>query len=219
MQSKPKKKKRAQIVVKKLKELFPEDPSTALNYDNTWQLLVAVILSARTTDKKVNEVTEQLFDKYPTREDYLDLEKDELAGEIDSIGLYNSKAGYILDTAEKIGQDFDGEIPKNLEDMQELSGVGRKTANVVLSEAFSKSEGVAVDTHVQRLSQKFGLTDEEKPDKIEQDLMEILPQDEWKNFTLRMIEYGREYSPAHKVEDTDDPISQALKEEGLYSQD
>lgn len=200
----------------KLKELFPEDPSTALNYDNTWQLLVAVILSARTTDKKVNEVTEGLFDKYPNREDYLGLDEEELAEEIDSIGLYNSKAGYIIDTAEKIEQDFDGKIPENLEDMQKLSGVGRKTANVVLSEAFSKSEGVAVDTHVQRLSQKFGLTDHEKPDKIEQDLMNILAQEEWKNFTLRMIEYGREYSPAHKVEETDDPISQALKEEELY---
>ncbi|MFB6226095.1 MAG: endonuclease III, partial [Candidatus Paceibacteria bacterium] len=188
-------KQRAQIVVDKLKDLFPENPSTALNYDNTWQLLVAVILSARTTDKKVNEVTEKLFDKYPNREDYLNLNKDELAEEIDSIGLYNSKAGYILDTAKKIEQDFDGEIPKNLQDLQKLSGVGRKTANVVLSEAFSKSEGVAVDTHVQRLSQKFGLTSKEKPDKIEQDLMKNLPQKEWKNFTLRMIEYGREYSP------------------------
>lgn len=214
--SNQKRKQRAKIVMDKLKELFPEDPSTALNYDNTWQLLVAVILSARTTDKKVNEVTEGLFDKYPNREDYLGLDEEELAEEIDSIGLYNSKAGYIIDTAEKIEQDFDGKIPENLEDMQKLSGVGRKTANVVLSEAFSKSEGVAVDTHVQRLSQKFGLTDHEKPDKIEQDLMNILAQEEWKNFTLRMIEYGREYSPAHKVEETDDPISQALKEEELY---
>lgn len=215
MKSKQKKKKRAQIVLKKLKELFPEDPETALNYNNDWQLLVAVVLSARTTDKKVNEVTEKLFDKFPNREDYLDLTKEELAEEIDSIGLYNSKAGYVIDSAEMIEEEFEGEIPKNLDDLQELPGVGRKTANVVLGEAFSKAEGVAVDTHVQRLSQKFGLTDHEKPDKIEEDLMEILPKNEWKNFTLRMIEYGREYSPAHKVDNEDDPISQALKSEGI----
>lgn len=215
MKSKQKKKKRAQIVLKKLKELFPENPETALNYNNDWQLLVAVVLSARTTDKKVNEVTEKLFDKYPNREAYLGLTKEELAEEIDSIGLYNSKAGYVIDSAEMIEEEFEEEIPKNLDDLQELPGVGRKTANVVLGEAFSKAEGVAVDTHVQRLSQKFGLTDHEKPDKIEEDLMEILPKNEWKNFTLRMIEYGREYSPAHKVDNEDDPISQALKSEGI----
>ena len=215
MKSKQKKKNRAQIVLEKLKELFPEDPETALNYNNDWQLLVAVVLSARTTDKKVNEVTEKLFDKYPNREDYLNLTKEELAEEIDSIGLYNSKAGYVLESANMIEEEFNGKIPKNLEDLQQLSGVGRKTANVVLGEAFSKAEGVAVDTHVQRLSQKFGLTDHEKPDKIEADLMEILPKDEWKNFTLRMIEYGREYSPAHKVDEDVDPISQALKSEDL----
>lgn len=211
-------KKRTQIVLDKLKELFPEEPETALNYDNEWQLLVAVTLSARTTDKKVNEVVSDLFTKYPNREDYLDLSKDELADEIDSIGLYNSKAGYILDTAKKIEEELNGEIPKNIDDLQKLSGVGRKTANVVLSEAFDKYEGIAVDTHVQRLSQKFGLTDKEKPEKIEQDLIEILPQEEWGNFTLRMIEYGREYSPAHKVDQTDDPISQALKQKNLYPQ-
>jgi endonuclease-3 len=215
MKSKQKKKNRAQIVLEKLKELFPEDPETALSYNNDWQLLVAVVLSARTTDKKVNEVTEKLFDKYPNREDYLNLTKEELAEEIDSIGLYNSKAGYVLESANMIEEEFNGKIPKNLEDLQKLSGVGRKTANVVLGEAFSKAEGVAVDTHVQRLSQKFGLTDHEKPDKIEEDLMEILPKDEWKNFTLRMIEYGREYSPAHKVDEDVDPISQALKSEDL----
>jgi len=215
MKSKQKKKNRAQIVLEKLKELFPEDPETALSYNNDWQLLVAVVLSARTTDKKVNEVTEKLFDKYPNREDYLNLTKEELAEEIDSIGLYNSKAGYVLESANMIEEEFNGKIPKNLEDLQKLSGVGRKTANVVLGEAFSKAEGIAVDTHVQRLSQKFGLTDHEKPDKIEEDLMEILPKDEWKNFTLRMIEYGREYSPAHKVDEDVDPISQALKSEDL----
>jgi endonuclease-3 len=209
-------KKRAQIVIDELKELFPEEPETALNYDNEWQLLVAVILSARTTDKKVNEVIDNLFAKYPDREDYLDLKQEELAEEINSIGLYNSKAGYILDTAKTIEEDFNGKIPKNIEDLQELSGVGRKTANVVLSEAFEKHEGIAVDTHVQRLSQKFGLTDKEKPEKIEQDLIEILPEKEWGNITLRMIEYGREYSPARKVEETDDPISQKLLEENLY---
>ena len=214
MKNKETKQKRAEIVVEKLKELFPEI-NMALGYDNNWQLLVSVVLSAQTTDKKVNEVTEKLFDKYPNLEDYLNLTKEELGEEINSIGLYNSKAGYILDSAQMIKEEFGGEIPKNMKDIRKLPGVGRKTANVVLTEAYGQAEGIAVDTHVQRLSRKFELTDHKSPKKIEEDLVQIIPESEWKEFTLRMIQYGRDYSPAHKFDDDSDPITQELKKKDL----
>lgn len=214
MKNKETKQKRAKVVVEKLKELFPEI-NMALGYDNNWQLLVSVVLSAQTTDKKVNEVTEKLFDKYPNLEDYLDLTKEELGEEINSIGLYNSKAGYVLDSAKMIKEEFGGEIPKNMKNIRKLPGVGRKTANVVLTEAYGQAEGIAVDTHVQRLSRKFGITDHKSPKKIEQDLVKIIPESEWKEFTLRMIQYGREYSPAYKFGDDSDPITQELKKQDL----
>jgi len=203
-------KKKATVVIQELKKLFPE-AKTILQYSNNLELLIAVILSAQTTDIQVNKVTEKLFKKYKNLNDYIEADPQEFEKDISSIGLYRGKAKNILAMVKKLKQDFGEKIPSSLEDLMSLPGVGRKTANVVLSVAHGLIEGIAVDTHVTRLAQKFGLTSQTDPKKIEQDLMKILPKEEWRDFTLRMIDYGRKYAPARKVEGKDDPISHALK--------
>lgn len=207
-------KKKARIIVRKLKKLFPS-AQTALYYSNNWELLVAVILSAQCTDKKVNEVTARLFKKYKTLDDYVNARLNEFEQDIRSTGFYKNKAKNILAAARMVKEKYRGVIPKTMEEMLALSGVGRKTANVVLGNAYGIVEGIAVDTHVRRLSRFFGLTDETDPDKIEQDLMQILPRDEWFDFTYRMIEYGRHYQPSRKKDVAELPISQVLKERHL----
>jgi len=207
-------KKRAEIVLKTLKKLFPTTQS-ALNYSNELEFLIAVILSAQCTDKKVNEVTEKLFKKYPTLQDYNKADFEEFCQDIRQTGFYKNKAKNVLATTKKIAEEFNGKVPQEMEQLLTLSGVARKTANVVMGEIFGKMEGVAVDTHVIRLSQKFKLTDKKDQGKIEKDLMEILPQSEWLEFTHRIIDYGRQYSPAHKKDDNSDPVSQALLAENL----
>ncbi len=188
-------KERVKKIIYKLKRLFPE-PKIALNYSNNWELLVAVILSAQCTDKKVNEVTEKLFRKYKKLDDYLKVNLKEFETDIHSTGFYRNKAKNILATAKILKEKHKGRVPKIMEDMLALPGVARKTANVVLGEAYGIVEGIAVDTHVKRLTRLLKLTDETDPNKIEKDLMEILSKKEWKDFTIRMIEYGRKYCPA-----------------------
>lgn len=188
-------KKKVMKLVAELKKLFP-DATMALHYSTNWELTVAVVLSAQCTDKKVNEVTKKLFKKYTKLDDYVNALRKEFEKDIKSIGLYRSKAKNILATAKIIKDTYGGRIPKTMQLMTELPGVGRKTANVVLGNAYGISEGIAVDTHVIRLARRFGLTDETHPVKIERDLMEILPRDEWFRFTYLMIEYGRKYCRA-----------------------
>lgn len=203
------KKDRAAIVVRELKKLYPHAKS-ALNYSNHWELLVAVILSARCTDKKVNEVTETLFKKYRSLGEYLRVQLHEFENDIKQIGLYKAKAARILQTATIIANTYSGKLPKTVEQLQALPGVGRKTANVVQAAAHGIAEGIGVDTHVMRLSRKFGLSSAKSPDTIEKDLMQIIPKGEWVHFTNRMTFYGREHSPAHR-KTLDDPISLELK--------
>lgn len=202
-------KKRAAIVVKKLKELFPKS-KIVLNYSNHWELLVAVILSAQCTDKMVNKVTEKLFKKYKKLDDYVKAKKEEFEQDIKSTGFYKNKAKNILTAAKIIKDKYSGKIPKTMDEILTIPGVARKTANVVLGNAYGVVEGIAVDTHVRRLSKKFSLTDEDDPVKIERDLMAILPKKEWFNFTYRMIDYGRQYYPAKKNNLNSDPISKEL---------
>lgn len=190
------KEEKAKSIVGELKKLFPTT-KTALNYNSDFNLLVAVILSAQTTDKKVNEVSPTLFNDYRTPSDYAGLSQEKLEKYISSIGLYRGKAKNILKTAKILNDKFDNKIPKTMEDMVMLPGVGRKTANIVLGVVYGMITGIAVDTHVKRLSNLFGLTNNSNPDKIEKDLMEILPKSEWQEFTLRMINYGRKYCPAN----------------------
>ena len=207
------KKERMRIVVRELKKLFP-DTRTSLHYQTIWQLLVAVVLSARCTDKKVNEVTQVLFKKYTTLESIARTHVSDFEKDIRHIGLYRGKAKNIVAAAKIITQKYGGRVPDTLDELIELPGVGRKTANVVLSEGFNKATGIAVDTHVTRLAKKFGLTTQTTPDTIENDLMEILPKKEWRHFTTRMIDYGRTYSSA-RVKGYTDPISEVLYKKKL----
>ncbi|MCH7604478.1 endonuclease III [Patescibacteria group bacterium] len=197
IEGKKERKKRTARIVKELKKLFPK-AKIVLNYSNNWELLVSVILSAQCTDVMVNKVTEKLFKKYRTLDDYVQADSREFEQDIKSTGFYRNKAKNILAAAQIIKKEFGGKVPDIMEDILTLPGVARKTANVVLGNAYGIVEGIAVDTHVRRLSQKLGLTDYSDPDKIERDLMQLLPKKEWFNFTYRLIEYGRHICPARK---------------------
>ena len=188
-------KDKAEKTVRELKKLFPTT-KTALEYKTPFQLLVAVILSAQTTDKKVNEVTPKLFAKFETAFDFAKLSQNELESYIKSIGLYRGKAKNIIEAAKEISKKYNGELPRSMSEMIALPGVGRKTASVVLGIIYGIVEGIAVDTHVRRLSQLFGLSKSSNPDIIERDVMAILPKSEWQEFTFRMIDYGRAYCSA-----------------------
>ncbi|GBD34363.1 Endonuclease III [bacterium HR35] len=206
-----KRKKIFEIINKELKRLFPQ-AKIALNFSNPWELLVAVILSAQTTDKKVNEITEKLFKKYKTLEDYAKANLKEFQEDIRGVNYYKNKAKFILENAKIIKEKFNGQVPKTMEELLQLKGVARKTANIVLSVAYNIYEGIAVDTHVKRLSKLLGLTKETKPEKIEKDLMAIIPKGpEWRDFPLRLIQYGREYCPARKHNHNNCPLNLALK--------
>jgi len=209
-------KQRAQIVNETLAELLP-NAKCALNYSNPLELLIATILSAQCTDKMVNIVTEKLFKKYKSLNDYVNATQEEFEADIKSTGFYKAKAKNILNTVKIIKEKFNGQVPKTMEDLITLSGVARKTANIVLGNAYGIVVGLAVDTHVRRLSQKFGLTTQNDPVKIEQDLMKLVPQKDWLMFTHRMVEYGRQYSPAKTRNDESDTISIALKKKDLSS--
>jgi endonuclease-3 len=197
---------RALKIIKVLKELFPK-AKIALHYGNNWELLVAVILSAQCTDKKVNEVTEKLFKKYRKLDDYLKANPKEFEKDIKSTGFYRQKAKNILAAAKIIKEKFKGKVPQTMREILTLPGVARKTANVVLGNAYGVVEGIAVDTHVRRLSIKLGLTNHNDPVKIEKDLMQLLPKNEWFNFTYRMIEYGRKICPARKHNCKEHPLT------------
>ncbi len=198
------------LINKTLKKLYPQI-KIALNYSNPWELLAATILSAQTTDKKVNEVTKKLFKKYKSLDDYLKVDIKEFQEDIKSINYYKNKGKFILENAKIIKEKFNGKVPRSMEEMLQLKGVARKTANIVLSVAYNVFEGIAVDTHVKRLSKLLGLTDEIKPEKIEKDLMKIIPQGpEWRDFPLRLIQYGREYCPAKKHNHQNCPLTKIL---------
>jgi len=200
-------KERAKKIIKKLRELFP-DAAIVLKYGNAWELLVAVILSAQCTDKQVNIVTEKLFQKYKTLDDYVKASQEEFEQDVKSTGFYHNKAKNILASAKIVKEQFGGTVPDTMEELLTLPGVARKTANVVLGNAYGIVQGIAVDTHVMRLSQAFGLTKHTDPVKIEQDLMELIPQKDWFFFTYGIIDYGRAYYPARKLKSKDHPLGE-----------
>jgi endonuclease-3 len=187
-----KRRARATQIHLELTKLFPH-AGMMLNFSNHWELVLAVSLSAQCTDKKVNEVTEKLFKKYPTLNDYLTADLKEFERDIFQTGFYHQKAKNALAAARVLHDRFAGVVPNTMEELMELPGVGRKTANVVLGNAFGIAVGIAVDTHVNRLARVFGLTKNTDPEKIEQDLMKIIPQEEWFQTTYLYIEYGRRY--------------------------
>ncbi len=186
----------ARKVIRGLKKLIP-NPEMELRYRNNWELLVAVILSAQCTDKQVNKVTKELFKKYRTLADYICAKPEIFEKDIYSTGFYKNKTKHILAAAKMVHTRFGGKVPRTMAEMIELPGVSRKTANVVLGNAYGIVEGIAVDTHVARLAKRFGLTKHSDPKKIERDLMEIIPKSEWFSFTYLMIGYGRGFCPAH----------------------
>lgn len=197
---------KAARIVRALKKLFPTT-GMALRYANNWELVVAVVLSAQCTDKKVNEVTEKLFKKYRTLDDYADADQKEFEKDIRPTGFFRNKTKNILAAAKMIRADFDGEIPQTMEELLRVPGVARKTANIVLGNAYGIVEGIAVDTHVIRLSRLLGLTDHADAVKIERDLMQILPKKEWFLFTYRLIDYGRKYCSARRHDHVACPLS------------
>ena len=203
-------KEKALKIIKVLKRLFPT-AKIALNYSNPWELLVAVVLSAQCTDKKVNEVTEKLFKKYKTLDDYIKANPREFEQDIKSTGFYKNKAKNILATARIINEKFNGQVPKKMGELLTLPGIGRKSANVILENAYGIIEGIAVDTHVRRLAKKLGLTKNTDPDKIEKDLMQIIPKKYWFPFTYWLIEYGRKYCPARPHNHNNCPLKKFEK--------
>lgn len=191
------KKQHTAEIIKRLKKMYP-DAHCALNHSNAFELLVATILSAQCTDDRVNIVTATLFRKYRTPQDYLDVPLEELTQDIKSINFFNNKAKNIQATAQKIVENFSGEVPKTMDELLTLNGVARKTANVVLGNAFGIASGVVVDTHVSRLSQRLGITEETTPEKIEKDLQELVPKKDWVMFSHWLIYHGRQVCNARK---------------------
>lgn len=190
-------KQRIGEIIAVLTEAYPES-RTALRFESPLQILVATILSAQCTDERVNQVTPSLFRKYRTPRDFASANQKILEEEIRSTGFFRNKAKSIIGASKKIVEDFNGVVPDTMEDLLTLPGVARKTANIVLSSAFKKAEGIAVDTHVKRLSQRLGLSKENDPDKIEQDLMEIVPKKDWIDFNYMLVLHGRAVCPSRK---------------------
>jgi len=183
-------KERIKKISRRLAKTYP-DAKIALRYKTNWELLIAVILSAQCTDKKVNEVTARLFKKYKTLEDYVHAKPKEFERDIHATGFFRAKTRAILATAKIIKEKFNGRVPKTMDEMLLLRGVARKTANVVLGNAYGIVEGIAVDTHVRRLAKRLGLSKHSDPVKIEQDLMKLFPREEWFSLTYRLINHGR----------------------------
>jgi endonuclease-3 len=195
-------KERLGEIVRRLKKSYPQ-PETALHYKTPFELLVATILSAQTTDVHVNKVTGSLFKKYKTIEDYADAPLDALRKDVSSINFYNNKAKNIQASAKMIIEQFNSRVPKTMEELTALPGVARKTANIVLFSAYGINGGIAVDTHVKRLAFRLGLTKYEDPVKIEKDLMAITPKQEWGDLSHLLIYHGRQVCQAKKPKHAD----------------
>ncbi len=189
-----------------LKKLFPK-AEMMLKYENNWELLVSVILSAQCTDKKVNEVTKKLFKKYMALDDYVNADPRIFEQDIFSTGFYRAKTKNILASAKILKEDFGGEVPRTMEEILTLPGVARKTANVVLGNAYGVVDGMAVDTHVKRIAGILGLTRSNNPTIIERNLMALIPKKDWFRATYLFIEYGRTYCKATKHDHKECPLA------------
>ncbi|MGD1101313.1 MAG: endonuclease III [Terriglobia bacterium] len=197
---------RLQKIFAALDALFPK-AECALRHENAFQLLVATILSAQCTDERVNKVTPELFRKFPTPHDFVALPQGELEREIHSTGFFRNKAKSIIGAATKIVHDFGGAVPRTMEELLTLPGVARKTANVVLGTAFGIASGVVVDTHVFRIAHRLKLSNQETPEKVEQDLMKLVPQNRWVSFSHQLIWFGRKICYAHQPLCTECPLA------------
>ena len=193
-------------LIRRLTEAYP-DAHVALHFSTPLEMLIATILSAQCTDERVNMVTQTLFRKYRRPADYLKVPEAELAADIKPTGFFNQKTKSIRGACRLIVERFGGEVPSTMDELIELPGVARKTANIVLGNAFGKVEGIAVDTHVRRVSQRLGFTENEDPDKIERDLMRLIPKERWFDFTYVIIDHGRTTCVARKPRCAECPVS------------
>lgn len=197
-----KEKERISKILELLDQEYTTDIRCFLNHENPWQLLIATILSAQCTDDRVNIVTKDLFEKYKSLEDFASAKQSELEKDIHSTGFYRNKAKNIIACTKKLITDFDGEVPSDIESLTSLAGVGRKTANVIRGNIFDEPS-IVVDTHVKRISKRLGLTKEVDPEKIEKDLMLVLPRENWIRYNIQIITLGRSICTARspKCED------------------
>jgi endonuclease-3 len=191
------KKKRAGAIYRRLGKAYP-DATVALRFSNPLEMVIATVLSAQSTDVMVNKVTESLFQKYRTPEDYLAAPPGELEKDIHSTGFFNQKAKAIRGLSRVLVEEFGGQVPDTMEGLLKLPGVARKTANIVLGNAFGKVEGIAVDTHVHRLAWRLGFSESDDPNKVERDLMDLFPRSRWFHLTYLLIEHGRAICKAPK---------------------
>lgn len=198
---------RAPVIVRRLSKAYP-DARVALSFSNALECLIATILSAQCTDEKVNEVTATLFRRYRSAADYLAVAEDELKADIRPTGFFNQKAASIRAACRRIVDVYGGEVPGTMEELLTLRGVARKTANIVLGNAFGVVEGIAVDTHVKRLANRLGFSDEPDPDRIERDLMRLIPRRRWFGFTYVLIDHGRAICQAKKPRCEDCPVNE-----------
>ena len=204
-------------VVARLKSEYP-DARTELDWTNPLELLVATMLSAQTTDVQVNRVTQSLFAKYRTAEDYAESSPEELEEDIRPTGFYRNKARSLRGMASALVEEHGGEVPRTMAELVALPGVGRKTANVVLGNAFDTNEGVVVDTHVRRVSNRLGLTQSQDPVKIEQDLMKLVPEEDWTIFSHLLILHGRRVCKARKPDCPNCVLNDICPSAGKYVQ-
>ena len=200
-------------IIKILRKTYPR-PRTAPHYKAPLQILIATILSAQCTDKRVNKITPGVFKKYKTAASFARARQSVLEQEVRSTGFYRNKAKNIIGAAKKIEKDFNGKVPDNMQDLLTLPGVARKTANIVLSSGFKKSEGIAVDTHVKRLSGRLGLSRQTDPNKIEQDLMKIVPKKDWLDFNYILVDHGRAICNARRPLCLECPINKLCSSAG-----
>lgn len=204
------KKERVKFVLEKLEEKFGK-PKCALNYDTPFELLVAVILSAQCTDKRVNIVTEAMFKEYNTPEQFATMDIEKIEELIKSTGFYRNKAKNIQKASQQLLEKYNGELPQEMDKLLELGGVGRKTANVVRGEIWGLADGITVDTHVKRITNLLGLTEEQDPIKIERDLMKIVPKKSWIDFSHYIILQGRDKCIARRPKCDECEIKEACK--------
>jgi len=191
-------KKQVAEILKRLEKEYAGTPQTALNFSTSFELLVATILSAQTTDVQVNKVTANLFKKYRNITDFANTAPEKLSKDVSSVNFYKNKAKNINSAAKMILTEFGGKVPRTMEELVTLPGVARKTANIVLSSAYGINQGIAVDTHVKRLAQRLGLTKHDDPVKVENDLLPVTPQKEWGNLSHLLIFHGRKICQAKK---------------------
>ena len=205
--------KRIAEILKRLDEAYGTEYVCYLNHETPWQLLIAVILSAQCTDARVNIVTKDLFQKYPSLEAFANADLKELEQDIHSTGFYHNKAKNIISCARPLVEKYDGEVPRELEELTALAGVGRKTANVIRGNIYHEPS-VVVDTHVKRISKKLGFTKENDPVKIEYDLMKVLPKDHWILYNIQIITLGRSICTARNPKCTECFLSDLCKGSG-----